>query len=165
MMQHPALLSVLFYQYFSDEPSVNITTINKDQFFHLNENHTLDCQVQSVPLPNIINWYWQTSISPNCTMQPGQWKLVTFKETSHEAKAKLKQTTSADRKSYISHLTVLENRAGWYKCVGENKIGTNFDVVEYIASGNWYPIILICNICCCIKCAIICAVHLTCPKP
>ena len=48
---------------------------------------------------------------------------------------KIKEILSDDGKFYISRLIVMEERVGWYKCVGENKIGTNSSVIQYVASG------------------------------
>ena len=122
----------------SDIPSVNITTSNPDQFFLLDMKHKLDCTVRSVPLPRQISWYWQTCVSSiNCTIHPDRWELVNQTDTAPVAFPKIKEILSDDGKFYISRLIVMEERVGWYKCVGENKIGTNSSVIQYVASG-WY---------------------------
>lgn len=124
----------LFVEYV---PSVNITTENPDNFFLVNRKHKLDCTVKSVPLPREISWYWQLCTSPlNCSVHPDRWELVTQKDTAPVALPKIKQILSSDGKYYISRLTVMEERVGWYKCVGENKIGVNTSVIQYVASDD-----------------------------
>ena len=99
--------------------------------------HKLDCTVMSVPLPRQISWYWQTCPSPqNCTIHPDGWELVNQTDSAPVAFPKIKQIMSDDGKFYTSRLLLMENRVGWYKCVGENKIGTNTSVIQYVASGN-----------------------------
>ena len=51
---------------------------------------------------------------------------------------KIKQILSPDGTYYISRLIVMEERVGWFKCVGENKIGSNSSVIQYVAAGELF---------------------------
>lgn len=121
----------------SDIPTVNITTNNSDQFFLLFMEHHLQCHVQSVPYPTSIQWYWQPCYSPNnCTTLYNNWELIQRQDWSPVSYRRIEMSMSADRQTNISTLIVRESRVGFYKCVGNNSMGSNHSVIQYIASGN-----------------------------
>ena len=101
--------------------------------------HKLDCTVRSVPLPREISWYWQQCYNPlNCTIDQNRWEEVNETDSAPVAYPKIKQILSPDGTYYISRLIVMEERVGWFKCVGENKIGSNSSVIQYVAAGELF---------------------------
>lgn len=123
-------------RYFSlsilDKPEVNISSTNVDEYFLSNTPNKLNCSVKSEPYPTKIEWFWQTSTDPqNFLPHLDKWEPVNITGDN----TIIKQFLSPDRLTNISQLIITENRVGFFRCVGENKMGSSLYEIPYVATG------------------------------
>lgn len=123
--------------YIADEPEVNITTDNMgSEFYLIYMEHKINCSVKSVPFPTSIDWFWQSCTSPvNCSIQSDMWEPVNITDSGPVVFPKVSNFMSEDKLTNISQLIVKENRVGFYKCKGHNKVGSTSAPIPFVATG------------------------------
>ncbi|XP_045205164.2 vascular endothelial growth factor receptor 1-like isoform X2 [Mercenaria mercenaria] len=135
------------------EPEVNITTDNGgSEFYLMYMEHKINCSVRSVPFPTRIDWFWQSCTSPtNCSIQNDKWERIIITDKAEVVYPKLVNFKMDDGHTNISQLIVMENRVGFYKCKGQNKVGSTSASLPYVATDvengfkywalNKYPVV------------------------
>ncbi|WAQ97904.1 VGFR1-like protein [Mya arenaria] len=120
-------------------PTVDIVSNNTNEFYLLDMEHALKCVAESVPPPNTIEWYWMTCTSPtNCSMTYNNLEMVTMRDRAAVSYPQIRENRTANK--LISTLLVKEKRAGFFRCVTRNRIGTNDSHLFYVATdvGNGF---------------------------
>lgn len=106
------------------------------EFYLIYMEHKINCSVKSVPFPTSIDWFWQSCTSPvNCSIQSDMWEPVNITDSGPVVFPKLLNFMSEDKLTNISQLIVKENRVGFYKCRGRNKVGSISALIPFVATG------------------------------
>ena len=103
--------------------------------------------MKSVPFPTRIDWFEQTCESPvNCNIQNDKWKPVVVTDVTSAVYPKQVNFKADHHTTNISQLIIKDTTVGsykYYKCEGQNKVGSNSAPFSYVATGILLKIDLI----------------------
>lgn len=111
------------------KPTVSISRVglqNGKVVVRAGEQINLYCQVEGLPLSN-VTWHFQE-------VQPGNF---TLNNSAWESLAHAEQHILSESSSKMTHiLRADETRTGWYRCLGHNEHGEDYDNIKYIVADD-----------------------------